>query len=172
MWMAHYMQRAFVYPCLQRGSGKRISLLVVVLGCVFNIVNGYLNGRYLFEFSGGYPVEWMKRWRFLLGGGLFVLGYIVNRRADKILRGLRAPGESGYQIPRGGLFRWVSWPKYLGEIVIWLGWAIATWSLPGLAFAVWTIANLAPRARSHHRWYQAQFPDYPAQRKALLPGVW
>ena len=42
----------------------------------------------------------------------------------------------------------------------------------GLAFAVWTIANLAPRARSNHLWYRQTFPDYPAERKALLPGLW
>jgi len=42
----------------------------------------------------------------------------------------------------------------------------------GLAFAVWTIANLAPRARSNHKWYRETFPDYPENRKALLPGVW
>ena len=63
-------------------------------------------------------------------------------------------------------------PNYLGEIVVWSGWALATWSLPGLAFAVWTIANLAPRARSHHTWYQETFPDYPAERKALVPWMW
>jgi hypothetical protein len=37
---------------------------------------------------------------------------------------------------------------------------------------VWTFANLVPRARSHHAWYQKQFPTYPKERKALLPGLW
>jgi protein-S-isoprenylcysteine O-methyltransferase Ste14 len=70
------------------------------------------------------------------------------------------------------LYRWISCPNYLGEIVEWSGWALATWSLPGLAFAVWTAANLAPRAHSHHLWYREHFEDYPPQRKALLPGLW
>jgi hypothetical protein len=34
-----------------------------------------------------------------------------------------------------------------------------------------TAANLVPRALSHHRWYQANFPDYPHERRALLPGL-
>ena len=51
--------------------------------------------------------------------------------------------------------------KYLGEIVEWGGWALLTWSPTGLAFFVWTVANLAPRAWSHHRWYHEKFPDYP-----------
>ena len=66
----------------------------------------------------------------------------------------------------------MSCPNYLGEILEWVGWAVATWSLPGLAFAVWVIANLVPRARSHHRWYRERFPDYPDGRKALVPGLW
>jgi hypothetical protein len=50
-------------------------------------------------------------------------------------------------------------------------WGHFTW-LPGLAFAVWTFANLAPRARSHHAWYYTNFPEYPKNRKALIPWIW
>jgi len=85
---------------------------------------------------------------------------------------LRQPGETGYRIPQGGLYRWISCLNYFGEIIEWAGWAIATWSLPGLAFAVWTFANLAPRARAHHAWYHQHFPEYPRERRALLPGIW
>jgi 3-oxo-5-alpha-steroid 4-dehydrogenase 1 len=33
-------------------------------------------------------------------------------------------------------------------------------------------ANLVPRARTNHAWYKEHFCDYPAERKALLPGIW
>ena len=65
----------------------------------------------------------------------------------------------------------MSCPNYLGEIVEWIGWAILTWSLAGASFAVWTAANLAPRALSNHRWYREQFTDYPPARRALIPFV-
>ena len=44
----------------------------------------------------------------------------------------------------------------------------------GLAtgMAAWTIANLAPRARAHHRWYREHFAEYPTSRKALVPLLW
>jgi 3-oxo-5-alpha-steroid 4-dehydrogenase 1 len=172
LWQVHYVYRAFIYPLLVRRDEGEMPVAVVGLGIFFNVVNTYLNGRYLYHFSEGYADAWLLDPRFLIGTVVFLAGLLTNLRADHKLRELRTPGQSGYEIPRGGLFRWVSCPNYLGEIVEWMGWAVATWSIPGAAFAVWTIANLAPRAQSHHEWYQHQFPDYPDHRKALVPGIW
>jgi len=74
-------------------------------------------------------------------------------------------------IPHRGLFKYISCPNYFGEILEWTGWAIATWSIPGLAFAVFTFANLAPRAFSNHNWYKEKFSNYPEKRKALIPFI-
>jgi 3-oxo-5-alpha-steroid 4-dehydrogenase 1 len=172
MWLSHYLQRTFIYPALQTGLGKRMPIMIVCMGFIFNILNGYINGRYVFHFSGGYDLSWFGGWRFLLGAALFITGYITNRGSDRILRKLRKPGDKEYSIPSGGFYRWVSCPNYLGEILIWSGWAVATWSIAGAAFAVWTFANLAPRAHAHHRWYKEQFAEYPTGRKALIPGLW
>jgi protein-S-isoprenylcysteine O-methyltransferase Ste14 len=172
LWEAHYLHRALVYPLRLHRSRARMPIAIAGMAFVFNSVSGYLNGRYLFGFSGGYPTDWLTDLRFVAGLALFVAGYVINRHADRTLRRLRQPGETSYGIPRGGLYRWVSCPNYLGEAVEWTGWAIATWSIPGLAFAVWVVANLAPRARAHHRWYRQRFANYPPERRALLPGLW
>ncbi|MCX7912842.1 MAG: 3-oxo-5-alpha-steroid 4-dehydrogenase [Dehalococcoidales bacterium] len=146
-------------------------VVIIGFGFIFNIMNGYLNGRYIFTFASAYTNSWLADPRFITGLAVFIIGFIINRGADRTLRDLRRT-DDGYRIPSGGLYRWISCPNYLGEILTWLGWALATWSLPGLAFAVWTAANLVPRARSHHTWYRKHFPDYPPDRKALLPGLW
>ncbi len=172
LWEAHYLHRAFVYPFSLRGTAQRMPLLVMSFGFLFNIMNGYLNGRYIFGFSGGYTSSWLTDPRFIVGTALFITGFVINRQADIALRELRKSGESGYKISYSRFYRWVSCPNYLGEITIWIGWAIAIWSLPGLAFAFWTVANLLPRARAHHAWYRENFPDYPPERKALVPGLW
>jgi len=171
LWELHYVYRAFVYPFTLRDDGKRMPLSVVAMAVGFNGVNAALNSWWLFDLSGGYGVDWLTDPRFLTGAVLFLAGMTVNRRSDATLRGLRASGD-GYRVPQGGLYRWVSCPNYFGEIVEWSGWALATWSLPGLAFAVWTAANLVPRARANHRWYRERFPDYPPERRALIPGMW
>jgi len=172
LWQAHYIHRAFIYPFMLADGKRKMPILVMGLGIIFNLGNGYVNGRYLFDFSGGYPNSWLSSTKFIIGATIFIVGFFVNRWADESLRTLRNPGEFGYKVPYGGLFKWISCPNYFGEILEWIGWAVATWSIPGLAFAVWTFANLAPRAKTHHRWYLDNFPQYPSDRKALIPGVW
>ena len=43
--------------------------------------------------------------------------------SDSILASLRGPGETGYKIPRGGLFCLLSAPNYFGETLEWCGFA-------------------------------------------------
>jgi steroid 5-alpha reductase family enzyme len=118
-----------------------------------------------------YPTTWLVDFRFIFGAVLFFGGWYVNVRADALLSRLKTEGGDEYRVPHGSLYELVSCPNYLGEIVEWTGWAILTWSLAGLSFALYTAANLVPRALSNHRWYQQQFPDYPGRRKAVVPFV-
>jgi hypothetical protein len=67
------------------------------------------------------------------------------------------------------LFDAVACPNYFGEIVEWCGWALAAWSVAGAAFAIFTAANLAPRAHTYRKWYRERFPEYPAKRKRIIP---
>jgi steroid 5-alpha reductase family enzyme len=169
LWQAHYLHRAYVYPFLTRG-GARIPVAIMAMAIAFNGLNGYINARWV-SHLGYHPPGWLADPRFLAGVALFLGGLALNLSSDRTLRRLRAPGETGYRIPHGGAYRWVSCPNYLGEIVEWIGWALATWSAAGLAFAVYTTANLAPRAVAHHGWYKERFADYPARRRALVPYV-
>jgi 3-oxo-5-alpha-steroid 4-dehydrogenase 1 len=168
LWETHYIHRSLVFPFRMRGGHKPMPFAIPAMAIFFNVVNGYLNGRWLTVF-GSYDRAWFTGLRFVIGALMMGTGFVVNFRSDEILRSLRAPGESGYRIPRGELYEYVSCPNYLGEIVEWTGWAILTWSVAGASFAVWTAANLAPRAWTHHRWYKAEFADYPTSRRALIP---
>lgn len=173
LWLLHYVHRAFIFPFRRRGGEKRMPISVPAAAFVFTSTNAYLNGRWIFGLApaGAYGSGWLADPRFLLGAAVFLAGYAINQHADKVLFNLRKPGETGYKIPRGGLYRFVSCPNYFGEIVEWLGWALASWSPAGLVFAIWTVANLLPRAVAHHRWYRRTFPDYPPERRALIPFV-
>lgn len=168
IWCGHYVYRAIVYP-LRLRSSRLVSLFVVVSAIAFNVINGYLQGRYLFNLSQPRPADWLRDPRFLIGGTLFAVGLTITITSDNTLRLLRTGAKQEYLVPRGGLFRWISCPNYFGELLEWTAWAVLTWSPPGLVFAFWTAANLVPRALAYHRWYRDHFEDYPARRKAIIP---
>ncbi len=172
MWELHYIDRAFIYPLTLRLSSKPLPITVLGAGVLFNTLNAYLNIWYITTNVSKYSSEWLSDIRFLSGIGLFLLGFIINRHSDYILYRIRQYTNQEYGIPENGLYRWVSCPNYLGEILIWLGWTVATWSPVAAAFSLWSIANLVPRARSHHRWYKEKFENYPDERHILLPWLW
>jgi protein-S-isoprenylcysteine O-methyltransferase Ste14 len=168
-WVLHYAYRTLLFPALMRPSGNTFPLLLVAFAWGFNLLNGYNNGAALLASAGRGAGVFTPH--FVLGGLVFLAGFAIHCQADRTIRALRQPGDRGYRIPRGGLFRWVGSPQYLGEIIQWCGWAIMTWSLAGLAFALFTVCNLAPRAIANHRWYQQHFADYPQRRRILVPGI-
>jgi 3-oxo-5-alpha-steroid 4-dehydrogenase 1 len=170
MWELHYTHRALVYPVRRRRFVQRMPLAIAVLGLSTNVGINYLNARWLFAFGPELGAQWFGDARFLVGAMLFVSGLLLNVHSDEVLLRLRRTCQ-GYAVPHGGGFRWVSCPNYLGELIEWAGWALAAWSLPGLAFLVWTASNLVPRAVAHHLWYKERFPEYPPERRALVPFV-
>lgn len=165
----HYFHRALIYPYRIKVKGKRMSVLIMLCAMSFYIVNGYIIGYYFGAFKT-YDSSWLSDPRFILGACLFVVGMIINIQSDNILINLRKPGETAYRIPHGGLFRRVSCPNYFGEMLEWIGFAIMSWSVVGLVFAIWIALPLMAQACNAHRWYQQHFGDqYPAQRKAIIP---
>jgi len=168
-WVIHYGYRTFVFPALMHPSDRTFPALLVIFAIAFNSLNGYNNAAALIA-AGETHAPFLTA-HFLIGAVIFMAGFAMHFHADRTIRKLRKPGEQGYHIPHGGMFRWISSPNYLGEIIEWTGWAIMTWSLAGVAFALFTFCNLAPRAISNHHWYREHFSDYPAQRRILLPGL-
>lgn len=168
-WCGHYAYRTFVFPALMRPSNRTFPALLVLFAVAFNLLNGYNNAQALLDNATRKPG--LLSLHFIVGGLLFIAGFALHVHSDGVIRKLRAPGETGYRIPGGGAFRWVGSPNYLGEIIMWSGWAVLTWSLAGLAFALFTFCNLAPRAFANDAWYRRTFADYPPGRRILIPGL-
>jgi len=131
---------------------------------------------------------------------VFFLGMGMNIHSDGVLRNLRRYGpitntgkinsnhklqqtpptttskstsNHAYHIPHSPFFTCISCPNLSGEILEWFGYALASrFSLPSVAFFVYTASNLIPRGMAHHEWYLRKFDDYPvARRWALIPFV-
>lgn len=169
VFVLHYTNRALIFPHRIKVSGKTMPVAIMLSSMLFYAINGYLIGHYFGALSN-YPSDWLMDPRCLGGLALFGAGMAINVSSDNILIRLRQPGETGYKIPQGGMFRYVSCPNYFGEILEWIGFALMTWSLIGTVYALWVGLPLLAQALNAHRWYQQQFGErYPAQRKALIP---
>ncbi len=174
LWNIHYINRSLIYPFRQKDTNKTMPMAIMWSAIGFNIMNGFLNGFYLGHICDveKYSTAWLTDIRFEFGLILFLIGMFINIQSDNILLSLRKPGETAYRIPQGGLFQYVSCPNLFGEIIEWTGYALMLWSAPALSFAVWTMANLLPRAISHHHWYLDKFGEtYPKKRRAVFPFI-
>lgn len=167
-FMIHYIHRTFIFPMRIRTKGKKMPVVIVVSGIIFNLANGFFLGYYFGRFAQ-YDIHYFTSVSFMAGISLFIIGMFINMKSDNMLIQLRKPDETGYRLPTGWLFKYISCPNLFGEIIEWGGFAIMCWNLPALSFFVWTVANLLPRALAHHQWYKKSFSDYPAGRKAVIP---
>ncbi len=172
VWLSHYFHRTFIYPLTTKHKNP-MPVAMMLISLSFQLMNMYFQAGWIFFVAPKdmYAGDYLTSWQFILGICLFLVGTFINRKSDSILKNLRKDGETGYKIPYGFLYKYVSCPNYLGEMMIWLGWAVMLKSLVGAAFFLWTIANLLPRALTSHKWYLQNFPDYPQDRKALIPFV-
>ena len=164
LWIIHYFNRTVIYPLRIKTKGKKIPIAIVASAFFFNLVNGVLNGYFitLIQF------ESISNMYLILGLIIFIIGIYINISSDNILIKLRT-NQKGYVIPKGKLFNYVSCPNFFGEIIEWLGFAIMTLNPGSISFLIWTICNLIPRSKAHHKWYQENFKDYPKKRKAVIP---
>jgi 3-oxo-5-alpha-steroid 4-dehydrogenase 1 len=174
LFQSHYLQRSFVFPLLIRGRSQ-MPLGIVLMGMVFNTLNALMQGGWIFYVSpAGYYDGWFARPYIWVGGALFIAGMVINLRSDRIIRHLRRPGDTRHYIPCGGMFRYVSSANYFGELLEWIGFAVASWSWAGAVFVVWTFANLAPRSASLYKRYEQEFGEEftSLHRKRILPFIY
>ena len=171
LWIIHYFNRSVVFPIRIKTNKKKMPFIIAFLAIIFNVINGLINGLYFSKIGYNYPESWIFSPQFIFGIIVFVFGFYINNVSDSYLISLRKDNDDKYVIPKKELFKFISCPNFFGEIIEWLGFAIMTWSIAGLAFFLWTFFNLVPRALSHHRWYKEKFPDYPKNRKAVFPFI-
>lgn len=103
-----------------------------------------------------------------LGLLLYLMGEAGNFYHHWLLAQLRQ-NSTGYVIPQGGLFTYVSCPHYLFELIAWLGLVcIAPHPLMFIAL-ITMISYLTGRSLRAQQWYYEKFPNYPPHRKAIFP---
>jgi len=197
LFLIHYLNRALVSP-LRTPSRSKAHIIVPLCGAFFNTINGSLMAAYLSSPSAiSFLSRAYSRPIFWIGVVMWALGFVGNIVHDEILFNIRrkanakgkskdktkGPQKEHYSIPHGLLYKYISYPNYFCEWIEWLGFALACSPLPDLSsgsaflatvsppflFFLSEIFLMAPRAIKGHLWYKSRFPDYPKERKAVVP---
>lgn len=179
VWLIHYGNRGFIFPFLMRvakNAKGSFSITIILSGWATTVIHGYLNATFISDLGQHFTRDWFTSPQFIVGIVIYYAGYFLNLHSDAIIRNLRSQeevdaGSKIYRIPRGGLFNYVTNASYLSELIAWTGFAIATWSLGAVFVLAISAANLVPRAFQAHQWYLDKFPDYPRERKVIIPFV-
>ena len=175
LFLVHYFQRSFVFPSLMKGH-SRMPLSIMMIGILFNVINGIMQGGGLFWFpipAYTQGASYLLRWNAIVGIIVFLFGMIVNCHSDYVIRHLRQPGDTRHYLPQAGFYRYVTSANYFGELVEWIGFAIAAANPAAWVFALWTGANLIPRAHAIHRKYHEEFGDEAVgTRRRIIPLVY
>lgn len=200
-FLAHYLNRALISPLRtpSRSKSHIIVPLFAVAFNITNgfLVAAYLSSPAARAFlAGAYA-----RPTFWIGMAMAVGGLAGNILHDEVLYNIRrsakakGKGKAGdstnanvkehYAIPHGYLYTYISFPNYFCEWIEWLGFALAAapmWvpALSGSAtggltppwiFFASEILLMSPRAFQGHAWYKKKFPEYPKERKAVIPWI-
>ena len=71
------------------------------------------------------------------------------------------------------MFEYISGANLWGEVVEWLGFAIATRTPGAAVFSLFCLVGIGGRCVATHGWYLRKFGDaYPQQRRRMIPFVW
>lgn len=168
LFEAHYVQRTFIFPLLMRGK-SRMPVTVMLMGIIFNVINGFLIGESLFRLGNAGDLQSPC---FIIGTLVFITGMAINLHSDNVIRHLRPKGDTRHYLPQRGMYRYVTCGNYFGELTEWVGFAILTQSAAAWVFALWTFANLAPRAYAIRQRYRQEFgTEAVGRRKCFIPFI-
>ena len=121
-----------IYP-FRIKSTHNVPTEIFLLALLYCLLNGYIQATYLTSLCSTYDISWFWDPRFIIGVLVFVTGMTINIMSDNELMRLRSNPSSDYSIPSKGLFKYISGANYFGEIVEWIGYAIACWNLGGIS---------------------------------------
>lgn len=173
LWCAHFARRAAESAWLHRYGKASVPAGDVVTEYLYYW--GFAAWNAVSLTSSSYTARTV--WLVAVGLVVFVLAELGNARAHRMLRELRPEGSTLRVIPRGFLFERVSSPHYLFEILSWLGFALVAQTWAACAFLVVGAGILGSWAHARHVAYRKDFDglegreQYPASRRALIPGV-
>lgn len=159
----HFVKRLLESWFLHKYSGPMSPFAAAGISCFYSLTTflpAWINRQLISEID--VPA--------LMGLVVFLAGESLNFIHHKIIADLRL-NTMEYMIPRGGLFDLVVCPHYLFEIVSWIGLCLIFRHASLFLLFSLMVMYLLLRSLQTLKWYRERFPDFPADRRAILPFV-
>ncbi|KAK8895635.1 hypothetical protein M9Y10_024105 [Tritrichomonas musculus] len=167
LYLFHYMHRVFVYPWFRSSHSRPWPLESILFFSITNMMSGLVLSWSLFFKYRRLPILVQ-----VILSILFIPLMALSSFHDYYLCSLRQPGESGYRIPKGLCFNWVSCPHYTFELAEWFVFGFFLGGDLGVRYLFWLIGflNLSIRASSSTTAYRKMFNlKYHVRKKSFLP---
>ncbi|EAN30497.1 3-oxo-5-alpha-steroid 4-dehydrogenase family protein [Theileria parva strain Muguga] len=170
MLMFHFLKREFETFFVHRFSKETMPIKNLFTNCFHYWVLCAIGiGYYLFH-PNYRPVLFFTRGaEKIILFALFFLFQFLTFMTHLTLCRLRPKGTVVRGIPRDWGFQYVSCANYFWELLIWVDIALFVNTLTGYFFAFAVFLILANWAKKKHNKYLKEFPNYPKNRKALIP---
>lgn len=168
LYISYYIHRAIIYPFFRHKQSKPWPLESLLYFAITNFLEGSIAARIQVFETKNFPIILQ-----LPCALAFIALAIVTGYYDYYICSLRTHNDSGYRIPTGTLFKYVSGPNYLTELLMWCVYMLfVSFNMQGCAFGMWLLVNITGRAEATHAWYQSFFKSkYPQDRTAYIPFV-
>ncbi|KAI1328015.1 3-oxo-5-alpha-steroid 4-dehydrogenase [Xylariaceae sp. FL0255] len=192
LFVMHYIYRAVLFPFIQP-SMSPIHVAIWTNAIIFQVSNGIAIGSWLAAYGPTTQAEWeaigFSETRFYIGIAVFFIGLAGNYFSDEELREIRRSEmarqtqlkkegktvDKHYEVPQGGLFKYMLFPHYFMEWVEWTGYCIAGGLAftPARCFLLNEVFAMFPRAVSGGKWYKEKFGAEKVKGKwVIIPGVY
>ena len=164
----HFLKREYETVFVHRFSSETMPFFNLFKNCAHYWLIG---GAFLaaITYSDRYATETHNFPRYSMF--LFTLAELCNFKTHTILRDLRPAGTTERRIPRGLGFDQVSCPNYFFEILAWVAMSSVTNSWASWVFTAVGGIQMWFWSVKKHRRYKKEFPNYPKERKILIPFV-
>ena len=171
MVLLHYVKRELETAFVHRFSGETMPVFNVFKNSFhYWILMGF--ATMFFYLRPGYePPSWANDVVFYTATGLFVFFEFLNLMTHITLMNLRPPGTQERNIPHGWGFGMVSCANYLWETCCWIVFCVQAQVIGGYIFLLVSTVQMVLWALKKHKRYKSDFPDYPANRKAIFPFI-
>ena len=167
----HYAKRVWESIFVHSFTRDTMTILALIPNCSYYwLLFGVLCCSSLYSSSYDADVHLIGNLRLVFVPLFFYFEY-KNHQCHLVQKRLKDENKGERGIPFGHGFDLVSCANYYWEFLAWLSFAIFTGHWTSFLFCIFGLVIMAQLALVKHKYYLKSFPNYPKNRKAIIPYI-